>query len=328
VPLWISAGLYWTLYGCGVLAQTWVAMQAVDAGEMRFLRYMAPVAVFFPGLLASDVALSGNIAYILYGGVLLAAITGWRRGSWRAFYIVVLIASCFKAPLLTLLAIPVLSARRQWLPSVATGAAGLALFSIQPAIWPSLFQHFMQAVELQFSFNRDFGVSPAGIFSGILWDHHVPYSPGSMIFFLCYAVPLFGVLLFLSRKYVAGALTLRAWMPVMLVGVILLNPRLIEYDVAPLALPMALIAWRVCQSLLPAKKALGAFAAFFFGANAVAFQSWPIWKLTECALLSLIFAAGVAHLVLNLRRATGDTNRTSAGNELPLQELPVEVGSF
>src|SRR6201999_375654 len=109
--------------------------------------------------------LGGNIAYILYGAVLAAAFLGWKKNLWWCFYVVVLFAACVKAPLLSLALLPALSARKQWLPTTATVAAGLLLFACQPLIWPALFKHYLEAVELQFSFNQDFGCSPAGLFS-------------------------------------------------------------------------------------------------------------------------------------------------------------------
>jgi hypothetical protein len=243
-------------------------------------------------LLAADIILSGNIAYILYGAVLLTTAFAWRRGQWRWFYLTVLVVSCFKAPLLSLLLIPVLSARRQWTPVIATGATGIVLFAMQPLLWPSLFRHYLQAVELQFSLNRDFGFSPAGIFSGFLYDRHVPYSPASYFFYLAYALPLFALLFSLSRRYLDGSFTLRQWAPVMLLGVILMNPRLIEYDVAPLALPLALILWRFLAPDRTLRGTIFGVSIVFGVLNVIAYQNWNLWKLTEGPLLAAFFGAG------------------------------------
>jgi hypothetical protein len=206
-----------------------------------------------------------------------------------------------KAPLLSLTAIPVFSARRQWARAGATVVAGTALFAMQPMIWPTLFRHYLQAVELQFSYNRDFGCSPAGLFSGVLFDRGIPYSPASMIFYLCYAVPLLGILLWLSREYLRGAFLLRQWVPVLLVGVILLNPRLIEYDVAPLAIPLALIGWRSLRSLVSARKAVLVSCLAFVVANGFALTGWEVRKLIDGPLLVVFFAAGSWRLVRQTR---------------------------
>jgi hypothetical protein len=295
-PVWFSGSLYWLIYLCGVLAEVWIGMQAVEAKERRYFLFLAPLAAFFPGFLANGIVLSGNVAYILYPAVFLTAIYGWKRNRWLWFYLAVLSASCVKAPLLSLTVIPILSARKQWIPAGATVAAGLSLFAIQPMLWPTLFKHYLKAVELQFSYNRDFGCSPAGLFSGVLYDRGLPYSPGSYIFYLCYALPLFAILLYLSRQFLSGAFSLKQWMPVLFVGIILLNPRLIEYDVAPLALPLALIAWRFLAAKLSTGRTILYLSIFFVITNAFALTSWELRKLIDGPLLVVFFLAGCWNL--------------------------------
>lgn len=291
-PIWLSGSLYWLVYLGGVLAEIWVGMQAVEASERRYFVFLAPVAAFFPGFLANGIVLSGNVAYILYALVFLAAVFAWRRGRWLWFYLAVLAASCVKAPLLSLAVVPILTTRKQWLPTGLTVAAGIGLFAIQPLLWPTLFKHYLQAVELQFSYNRDFGCSPSGLLSGILYDHNIPYSPASFIFYLCYALPLFVLMLYLSRQFLRGAFSLKQWIPVLLVGVILLNPRLIEYDVAPLALPLALIAWRFLAARTTTAKTILYLAIFFAVTNALALTSWELRKLIDGPLIVVFFLAG------------------------------------
>jgi hypothetical protein len=301
LPLWLSGTLYWLAYAVGALAAMWVAMQALDERERRYFIYFAPAAVFFPGFLEADTILSGNIAYILYGAVFAAAVVGWRRDRWAFFYLVTLAASCFKAPLLSLLAIPVFSAGRQWLPAGLTAAAGTALFAMQPHLWPSLFRNYLTAVELQFSYNGDFGCSPAGILSQILFDHGKPYAPGS-IFYLVYALPLAGFLFYLSRRFLRGAFSLEQWIPVLMIGVVLLNPRIKEYDVAPLALPMALIGWRFFDSFAHRRQRTLLWLALFFAVtNAIASYSWDVRTLTNGSLLVSLFAVGSWNLLQHSR---------------------------
>ena len=301
LPSGLSAALYWLTYLAAVLTQIWVGMQAIEESESRYFVYLAPVAPFFPGLLADGTALSGNIAHILYALILLAAVAGWKRGNWHWFYLVTFVASCVKLPFLTLLAIPVLSARKKWLPVAITAAAGVALFAIQSSIWPSLFKHYLQATELMFRYSRDFGCSPAGLFSDFLYGRGIPYSPGGIIFYLCYAVPLFGFLLYLSGHFLRGSFSLKQWLPVLLVGVILLNPRLIEYDVAPLALPLTLIGWRFLSSFLNRRLAIVFFSLFFAATNSVAVHRWALRKAMDGLLLVLFFIAG-SWILLQLSR--------------------------
>ena len=316
VPVWLSGGMYYLLYFAAALGQVWVTFRAVEGSERPYFRYLAPVAIFFPGFLADATILSGNVAYILYAAVLLAAVLGWQRGTWVWFYLATLAASCVKAPLLSLVLIPALSGRRQWLPVAVTGGAGLALFAVQPLVWPTLFRHYLEAVDLQFRFNRDFGCSPAGLFGDFLYGHGIPYSPASMIFFLAYAIPLFALLVYLSRLYLRGSFPLTQWMPVMLVGVILLNPRIMEYDTAPIALPLALIAWRVLARWTRPPRRIACLSLLFVTVNAVGGRSWSIRKLTDGPLLVVFFAAGVWNL-LQLARDTG--NQTSSAEQTHVQ---------
>jgi hypothetical protein len=293
-PLRITGTLYWLLYLPCMFVPVWVGMQFVEENERNAFALFAPAAVFFPGLLQNDVLFSGNIAFLFYALVMLSALRGWRRGQWEWFYLAVLAASCCKAPMLSLLAIPVLSARRQWLAAGVTGAAGVVLFAMQPYLWPTLFRNYMQAVELQFSYNHDFGISPAGLLADALYDV-IPYQRTSTYFYLFYAVLFAGLLLYLRRKFLDGDIPFQQWIPLMLIGVILLNPRIMEYDVAPLTILMALVAWRVSVNFCRSKtRAIVLMSVLFAIANACA--PFDAWRTTECVVLMVLFAAGSAHL--------------------------------
>jgi len=307
LPVWLSGSLYWLAIILGAFVPIFVMRRVKQEFDAAFFRIVAPVAIFFPGLLAQDTVLSGNVAFILYGIVLLGAAYGWHRNKWLWCYLAILIASVFKAPLLCLVAIPLFSARRQWLPTAVTATLGLGLFAVQSLIWPSLFHHFLQAVELQFSYNRDFGSSPAGVFSYIITGHGVPYSPYSEIFYLTYAVVLFATLLYLSRKFLDGDFTLAQWVPVLLLGVILLNPRLMEYDLAPLALPMAMIGWRFVRRLSSSSAAVALYFAVFLAANLIGAGINGCWKPTECVLLITSFLTGCWTLLHPVRLTSNAT---------------------
>jgi hypothetical protein len=211
------------------------------------------------------------------------------------------LASCFKAPLLSLLAIPVFSARRQWLPAGISALLGVVLFAVQPWIWPSTFRNYLEAVDLQFRYNRDFSSSPAGVVADLMFNV-APYRTVSLVAYLASAVPVVLVLFWLSRRYLQGYLRLKQWLPVLLVGVILLNPRIMEYDAAPLAIPAALIVWRMFARAVPVWRTGLEFGLAFLMVNAFALTAW---KPTECAVLIVIFAAGS----LDLRRQARDAQR-------------------
>lgn len=292
LPNWLSAGSYWLLYVAGVFGQMLFALRFTTGRERRIFLYLAPVSAFFPGMLVNGTILGGNIAYILYPAVLLCAVPGWRRGNWTWFYAAALAASCVKAPLLSLVAIPALSARKQCVPAALTSVAGVALFVVQPLLWPALFQNYLHAVDLQFLYNRDFGCSPAGLLSDALYAHGVRYQWAGLLFYLAYATPLLSLLWFLSRRFLHGEFPLREWIPLLLVGVILLNPRIMEYDVAPITLLLTMIVWRFFSRVATANGTILCMALLLAATNGVAAFGWYIRKLVDGPLLIAVFATG------------------------------------
>lgn len=122
-PIWLAAILYWVVYGAGYVSVVWAVTRYFRPEDRAVMRYAVPIAIFFPGLMPGDNIMSGNVACIFYGLLFAATIPGWKRGAWRWFYLAVLVASCFKAPFLTLLAIPALAGERQWLKATVLGVA-------------------------------------------------------------------------------------------------------------------------------------------------------------------------------------------------------------
>jgi Protein of unknown function (DUF2029). len=239
----LGVAYYLALLG-GFLLQLWGGWSMATPDERRVLPYLFPFVAFFPGLLNEAVLLSGNIAYILYGLILAAAVPGWRKSRWGWYYLAVLFASVCKAPLLTLIAFPALWDKRQRFMAGAVGAIGTVLFACQSRLFPSLFPEYLRAVNMQFEFNSDFGFGPAGLIAGALQRAGLPYSPVADICYLVFALAVL-VVLWRSRHY--SYLSREAgvtWLPVLLVGTVLLNPRIKEYDVAALTIPMFLIAYR------------------------------------------------------------------------------------
>lgn len=298
-PLQWVGGMYWLVYAVCAAAAVWVGIQAIEREERNVFMLLAPAAFFFPGLLENDVLFSGNIAYVIYGLIFVTAMIGWRRGQWLWFYLVAIAASCCKAPMLSLLAIPVLSSRKQWWPAGVSAVCGLALFAVQPLLWPAAFQHYLTAVQLQFTYNHDFSCSPAGLLADALY-YVLPYTVTSVVFYLFYAIPVFAILFYLSRRYLDGEFSLGQWMPVLLTGVILLNPRIMEYDVASIALPMALLAWRAFARNNTLGRTMLEMALFCAFINA---SSRSDWRSAECLSLVGLFAAGSWNLYAQLQRA-------------------------
>ncbi len=299
MPLWLVGLLYWTVYAFCVLTPIVVSLSLVQPKERQVFVLLAPVVVFFPGLLQYDGLFNGNIAYVLYGMVFGAAWVGWRRGRWTLFYVVVLLTGMVKPPLLSLLAIPVMTARRQWLPAAVTAACGTAVFAVQPRVWPGLFNNFLRAVDLQFLYNHDFSSSPAGMVADALF-HVVPYHVTSLVVYALSSVLVVATLWPLRRAFLAGRLTLEQWAPFVLLGTVLLNPRIMEYDAAPMTVAMALVAWRIFARGRGLRGTIVGMSLFFAAVNVLAQFHW---KITECCVLVGLFVFGARTLWLELRAA-------------------------
>jgi len=316
LPAWLVGCGYYLLLAIGILLQFWAAWHLCSPTEGRWLILFMPASIYFPGLLNDDVILSGNVVYLLYGLVLAAAVSGWQRNRWAFYYAAVFLASLCKAPLLTLLALPLLVGKRQWIATTATAAAGLAAFAVQGILWPQLFAEYLTAVQLQFDWNDDFGFGPAGLLGHILRSSSMPFDLPVKLLYLAFAAVLFTILLWLSRNHFTGSDRLQ-WIAVALVATILLNPRVKEYDVAAITLPMLLILKRFAARIfaasgalhpaheftLPAAKSVFILscAGWFLAANFLA--SGDLWKPTELALLLLTVTAGSWSLVGQRQRS-------------------------
>lgn len=300
-PPTVRKWLYWLLYGAGLLAVLRVELACLTERERPFFTLLAPFTLFFPGLLYSDTALAGNIAPILYGLVGLGAAAGWRRGQRGWCYGAVLLAGTVKPPMLTLLALPVLLARGQWFRAAATGAAGCAIYAVQSVIWPTLSHDYGQLMRLEFLWNHEFGFSPAGQLGTFLLAHHLPYRAPCLVLYLSYVAAVFGVLHRCSQAYLAGRVAAADFLPVLLLGVLLLNPRTMQYDAAAVTLPMAVLLQRCCAAWAGStRKALAVAGGLWLLGNLLVALT-DNWNAVETVLLVALF---VASAWLLLRQAS------------------------
>jgi hypothetical protein len=79
---------------------------------------------------------------------------------------------------------------------------------------------------------------------------------------------------------------------------VLLNPRIMEYDAAPMTLAMALVAWRIFALGRGLRGTIVGMSVFFAVANVLAQFHW---KITECCVLVGLFAFGARTLWLEAR---------------------------
>ncbi len=310
-PGWVLGLFYAAAVATGAVVELWAGLQMADKDERRWLVLLMPALIFFPGLITDDAILSGNVAYVLYGLILAAAVAGWKRGNWSWYYIAVLAASGFKAPLLSLLAFPVLMDRRQWFPTGIAAASGVVIFATQSLLWPGMFREWLLNTQLMFDGGHDFGFGPAGLLGRALWSQGRPYSPAVSMLYVAFAGMLGILLLVLARRVREWNLPQETWAPVALVGTLLLNPRIMKYDLAAITIPMLLIGWRALRIALgrPAGDILGVNAAdggqkgserelIVVGAGCLLIPNvitvaGPTWVPVEVAVLLAIFAMGV-----------------------------------
>ena len=338
VPGWVLAALYGLLVAGGFLLQLWAGFQMAEESERKWLRVMLPAIAFFPGLVTDDTILSGNIGYVLYGLILATGVPGWKRGRWLWYYVAVLVASIFKAPLLTMIAFPVLVGKRQWLPAGITAAAGLGLFAVQAWIWPEQFREYLVAIRLMFDIVHDFGFGPAGVFGKTLWRMGRPYSLASIILYLISSCLIGVVLLMVRRRVGLGQVARMTWVPVALVGTLLFYPRIMRYDLAAFSVPMLLIGWRTFRkvtgsSAQPASRRkfswltpkAATFVVCFLATNIITVVG-PMWVPVELTALLAIFILGVgsAYQTQGLDPQSEGLGETLTTFELKKEPQPIE----
>lgn len=247
LPALLGQLVFWAVYAAGFGCQLWAGWQLVTDGERKMMRYLLPLAVFLPGLMLNETILSGNVAIPLYGAVWMGAIRGWKKKKWGWFYAAALVASAFKLPMLTLLAIPLLMGARQILKSALAAACGTSLFVLQRMMWPKEFREYLDCVQMQFSLNHDFGHGPVGIVGNVLYGMGHPFSTATGVFYLVYGAAMFAALAIFAREFRRGQLEASNWMAVLLTGTILLNPRVMTYDALAATVPMMLLTIRSCR---------------------------------------------------------------------------------
>jgi hypothetical protein len=305
-PGWFVGLLYGIAVATGAGIQLWAGFQMADQRERGWLMLVLPAVVFFPGLVTDDVILSGNVAYLLYGAILIGATAGWKRGEWTWFYVAVLIASVFKTPFLVFLALPVLVGARQWIRAGVTAAAGVLIFAAQALMWPGLYREYLASLLLVFDWLHDFGFGPASVLGMYLWRRGLPTATATTILFLACALVIGIVLLVVARRVREWNLPGEAWVPVALVGTALLNPRVMKYDLAAITVPMMLIGVRALRLWWGAGEnssgagtsrarcaLIAAGAILFFLIPNVITAVGPSWFPAEFLVLIAIFVLGV-----------------------------------
>ena len=174
-----------------------------------------------------------NIASTLYLLALIAGIAGIRRNRWGWFYLAVIFAASIKISFLALLLLPLLAGRRQGWRSAGCAAAVIAVNLAEQAIWPSLYAGYQWSLHQGILVNQSYGY---GLF-GILASYHHTRNPqvglGPYLVAALFSLGLVIAMFVLRRRLeqVGEAIGNPIWLALVLVTIILVNPRQMQYDV-------------------------------------------------------------------------------------------------
>jgi hypothetical protein len=196
----------------------------------------------FTGVLALGTL---NVASLQYCVAFVAAIPGLRRNRWGWFYLTVFCAAIIKVTFLSLLLLPLLAAKKQWLRSVACGAAVVLVNVLQKLLLPKLYHGYQE------SLNR--GIVAMGHYGYGLFGIYAEYVRRLHLGPLAVAYSLWGVsaVALLSLAWALRQRILRAgnnpaangvWLATVIATIILVNPRQMQYD-ADVALFAGFVLW-------------------------------------------------------------------------------------
>lgn len=281
----------------GLGLQLWAGFQMARRAERRWVALLLPVIIFFPGLITDDVIRSGNIAYLLYGIVLAAAVPGWKRGTWFWYYLAVLFASIFKLPYLCMVAFPVLLDRRQWIPSCLTAGVGVGSFAAQFWVSPVMAREYSESIRFMFNVGHDFGYSFAGEVNQLLWKSGVRTLSSDLLIYVAFAAPFGLLLLYIAGRVHQGEFARETFVPIAFLGTAMLNPRIMNYDLVPITIPMLLLAARaIWTERSGLRRSALVIALAVFGIANLFTVAGPQWVPVELTMLCLTFTAGLWHL--------------------------------
>lgn len=214
---------------------------------------------------------SANVAPSLYLAALLAAVPGLRKNHWGWFYFVVFLAGAIKITLVIMLLFPLLAGRRQWLRSIATGVAVAVVYAAQARLVPALYAGYKWALLQQVKVEHQYGYGIFGVVGSLDEKLHRPLGPEAYaIHGLVAGIIL--VLLFWLRSRGADVREPGLWMGLLVMTVMVVNPRMLHYD-AYLAL----------------------LAAYFVLATVLALDRWKLIALLVVLYVPCLLVPHVIH---------------------------------
>lgn len=250
IPAFVRSLMFWAIYVAGFGLQMWGASRYALPGERHKLRFLFPLTMFFPAFVPSDCILSGNLAIPMYGAIMAASVPGWREGKWGWFYGAVLASSLLKPPMLVWLVVPLIIGTAQVVPSALAAFCGVDAFVLQRVIWPERFASFM--ISIRHALPSEINYSAVAMFYRIPYKLGPPSQHAIMAFFVVFSIGVFALLAYFAYQCKRGNIVGQNLAAVALLATAILAPRLKEYDLLPLTIPMALILLRAVGSRVAA----------------------------------------------------------------------------
>jgi len=285
IPAIMRSLMFWAVYVAGLGLQMWGASRYALPSERHKLRFLFPLTLFFPAFVPSDSILSGNLAIPMYGAIMAASVRGWRDGRWGWFYGAVLASSLLKPPMLVWLAVPLLIGSAQLVPSALAAACGVDAFIVQRIIWPERFASFM--VSIHHALPSETSYSAVAVFYRI--PHKLGPLPPRMVavFYVMFSMAVFALLAYFAYQCKRGNIAGQNLAAVALLATAILAPRLKEYDLLPLTIPMAVILLRAIGSRVAA-------GIFVLGAGMVVavLATGHLWAVDFISVMT-VFLIGV-----------------------------------
>ena len=216
-----------------VMARYYFQQQWLNPFFALLIFFAAPQ---FGGLLALE---SGNMACLLYLLIFLAGIPGLSRNQWGWFYGVVFFAALIKVNFLLMLALPVFAGANQWIRSSGCTIATMAVYLLQKIFMPGLYSAYQRSLRFVLIDEDGYGYGVFGSLARL--DRKFHHSIGAMPYLLTagFVLLLFISLVLLRRRLPVDS-TDGLWLTLLIVAVVLANPRLLHYD-ACIAMPAVFV---------------------------------------------------------------------------------------
>jgi hypothetical protein len=233
VPTGIGAYVY---VGVNIVAVC--AIPVVMARYFFRLPWMGPLLALLVFLaeprFTAMLALCGmNVASLLYCIAFVAAIPGLKRNRWELFYGAVFLAGITKITFLALLLLPLLIGKRQWMRSILCGAAVVGTNLAEKIFLPDLYKGYQWSLVQAILVQRHYGYGVFGVlaFYEDKWHHVVGKGPYAVAGAMALAIVV-GLFLLRRRLELRGTFEGNGvWVALVLMAVVLVNPREMQYDV-------------------------------------------------------------------------------------------------